>query len=165
MGKNKNPNIQPFLYEGDCSGRFIMLPPDLFESGAFQGLSHAARAFYLCIAAHTATDFERQACFSVMKQYGDIMGHDWDDGYITEKVGGHFGKKTYHTKLFIFPDSHAKNYGYSASYSNKLKSELIEKGFIKIKYAGKGRYTGWSKNATIYAFSNRWKGQEDEEEN
>ena len=48
-------------------------------------------------------------------------------------------------------------YGYKANYAAKLKRELIDNGFIKVKYGGKGKFNGWNENVTVYQFVSDWK--------
>ena len=66
-------------------------------------------------------------------------------------------KGKYHRGYFVFPEGHALEYGFKASYAKQLKAKLIEKGFIRIVAGGKGKKTGYQKNSTLYAFCNEWK--------
>jgi hypothetical protein len=58
---------------------------------------------------------------------------------------------------FVATEKQLVQYGYKKKYISKLKSELIEKGFIKVVYGGKGRYSAWNKNVTVYQFIDAWK--------
>lgn len=159
MGRKKDRSLMPALspLPEHCE-RFAMITTDIFESEAYQGLSHAARNLYLimCINSDTNQQSQRDS-FEVLKQYKTLQGEDIDETALTELAGGRIGKTYIHPQMFIFPAKYGKQYGYSPQYMNKLKQELIQKGFIKVIYQGKGRYTGFTKNATIYRFSNEWK--------
>lgn len=157
MGKRKDkPRIPPYLRGDEYSGNFAMIPPDLFEMEGFKNLTYAARAFYLMIAAHVTSMQQRECLYNALQEYNQILSLGLTEEDIKESA---WGNKRAHTfsRLFVIPESHLKNYGYSAAYANKLKKELIEKGFIKIKYGGKGKYTAWSKNVTVYEFVSEWK--------
>ena len=135
-----------------------MLPPELFESEAFQKLSHAARTFYILLAVHKETDIQRSCLYEALKEYNSLLDLGLSEKDIEEEAKP--GKRTkYSNGYFVIPQKHLEAYGYKAPYASKLKKELIEAGFIKIKYGGKGRYNAWNENITIYQFSGQWKSK------
>ncbi len=152
----KKPHIAPFLYENECSDNFAMIPPDLFESSKFQALSNAARTFYLLLVVHQSSQMQRSCLHETLLTYNDLLQWNKNKEDINLLV---WGNKRTHTfsDLFVIPSKQLKVYGYSDSYATKLKKELLQAGFIKEYCGGKGRYTAWSKNVTIYQFSNKWK--------
>ena len=152
----KKAKIPPYLYKDEVSRNFAMIPPDLLEAEEFQALGHAARLFYITICVHVATEEQRSCCYQTLMAYRDILKLDMSDEDVKYATWGNRRTSTF-SRLFVFPESHMKAYGYTSQYANKLKKELIEHGFIRVKYAGKGKHTGWSKNVTVYEFSDEWK--------
>jgi len=156
MSKKEKPNIPPYLYENEIGRNFAMIPPDLFESEKFQGLTHAGRLFYILLATHTATEIQKSCLYETLKEYNEIMNLGISNDDIKYMTWGN--KRTHQfSRLFVIPANHLHMYGYTESYAYKLKRELITKGFIKAKYGGKGASTAWSKNVTVYEFIDDWK--------
>lgn len=156
--------IPPFLYQNTPSEKFCPMSTDIDENKTFQKLTFGAKYLYKTICASVFSDYERKACKAVILNYAELGylcnddGTPFSDGDIIEKIGGKLGKNhTLHTKWFICPDAFTKKWGLPASTACKLKKELIEKGFIEVVCEGKGRYCGYTKNATIYKFSDKWK--------
>lgn len=155
MGK-KHVDIPPYGYRHEASDRFFMLTTDLFECVEFRKLGNAAQVFYLNLCAHMQTEEQRTCLYSVLKDYREILGKDWSDEELKVMVNGNKRTGTFPT-MFVIPDKHLEQYGYSSSQASNLKKELIEAGFIRVKYGGKGRACGWTRNTTVYEFSFDWK--------
>ena len=158
MGRKKRGKIPPYLLPDpdSYSGNFAMIPPELYESEAFQELGHAARNFLILLAVHSSSAEQKKCLYRTLEEYNELgeMGYTDDDiKFLT------WGNRRTHTAtpLFVIPAKHLKAYGYSPQYANELKNELIKNGFIKVVMGGKGKSMGWSKNVTIYAFCNDWK--------
>lgn len=156
MSRKKEIKIHKWLYSGELSEKFLMLPPDLFEEPAFQALSHAARLFYIVLCVHKETDIQRSCLYKALKEYNTILGLGLTDDDILDEATPN--KRTKYTSgYFVAPIKQLAAYGYKPNYVTKLKKELIEKGFINIKYGQKGKYNGWNENVTVYQFSDKWK--------
>ena len=148
--------IHKWLYSDRVSGKFLMLPPELFEEEAYQELSHAARQLYIVLCVHKETEIQRACLYKALQDYNGIYDLGLTEQDILNEAKPN--KKTrYSNGYFVFPEKHFEAYGYKKSYVTKLKKELIEKGFIKVKYGQKGKYNGWNENVTVYQFSNGWK--------
>lgn len=156
----RKTKIHRWLYSDEVSENFLMLPPDLFEEPAFQDLSHAARLFYIVLCVHKETQIQRSCLYLALKEYNEI----YDLG-LTEKDLSDEAKPNKHTKesythnYFVAPVKQLAAYGYKKNYVTKLKKELIDKGFIQVKYGQKGKYNGWNENVTVYQFSDKWKAK------
>lgn len=135
-----------------------MLPPELFEEPAFQGLSHAARNFYILLNVHKQTEIQRGCLLQALKDYNQIFDLHMTDVDLLDEATPN--KRTKYTHgYFVMPQKHLAMYGYSAQYANKLKKELIDAGFIRTVYGGKGKHSAWSENVTVYQFSDDWKSK------
>lgn len=157
MGRSA-PKIHPWVFRTDASDKFLMLTPDLFEDDAFRELSHAGRLFYLMLCVHKETDLQRRCLLNALREYNEIENLGWTEHDILEEAMPN--KKTRYTHgYFVIPLKHLQQYGYSAQYANKLKNELISKGFIKVVFSGKGKYNAWNLNCTVYQFSDEWKSR------
>ena len=158
MAKGK-PKIPEHLYDVDASllsNRFLMLPPELLESKAFQELSIAARLLYITICTHKQAEIQRACLKNALEDYNRIFDLGMSAGEIYDEATPN--KRTKYSKgYFVFPNKHAEAYGFKKNYCTKLMKELIQKGFIKVAYGGKGKYGGWNTNVTVYQFSNEWK--------
>lgn len=163
MGKQKESRIHKYLYEDTTADRFLMLPPELFESPAFQELSHAGRLFYILLATHKETWAQQTLLQKVLADYNQILNlgmtkEDIENEALPNKKAR--GRHDY----FVAPSQYiADNYGYSMSYITKLKKELMDKGFIKAVYGQKGKYNGWNQNETVYQFISDWKRKDSKE--
>lgn len=157
--KKGNVKIPEYVYDVDASllsNRFLMLPPELFESKAFQELSIAARLLYITICTHKQAEIQRVCLKKSLEEYNHIYELGMSEGEIYDEATPN--KRTKYTNnYFVFPNKHAEAYGFKKNYCTKLMKELIQKGFIKVAYGGKGRYNGWNANVTVYQFSNEWK--------
>lgn len=143
-------------YGLQLSGKFLMLPPELFEEKAFQSLSYGARYFYILLCVHKETDIQRACLYKALQEYNEVCGLGLADIDIQNEAKP--GKRTKITSgYFVAPIKQMQAYGLKKSYITKLKKELMEKGFIKAVYAQKGRFGGWNENVTVYQFSNDWK--------
>ena len=157
MSKTK---IHGWLCPGEVSGRFLMLPPDIYESPQFQALKPAARDFYIFLNAYRETEPQRACLQKVLTEYNRILDLGLSDFEINEEARP--GKHTKYNKgYFVAPLKHLEKHGYKKGYITKLKKELIDKGFIKVVYGGKGRFNGWNQNATVYQFIGNWQRSED----
>lgn len=154
MGKNKK--VPSYLYFDDSDSNFSMITSNLLSSKEFQELSYAGRMFYIVLVTHKNTPEQRNCLYSSLKEYYMILGIDKPDVDI-KCDAGLYPKAIKHSMLFVIPQKQLAQYGYSPQYASKLKKELIEHGFIKIKYGGKGKYNAWNDNVTVYEFTNDWK--------
>ena len=152
---SRDTKIHKWLCPGEVSGRFLMLPPDIYENANFQALKPAARDFYIFLNAYRETEPQRACLHEALTEYNRLEDLGLTEFDINEEARP--GKHTkYNQGYFVAPLKHLEKHGYKKSYVTKLKKELIEKGFIRIAYGGKGRYCGWNQNATIYQFVNTW---------
>jgi hypothetical protein len=94
--------------------------------------------------------------YAALKEYNTILGLGLTDDDILDEATPN--KRTKYTSgYFVAPIKQLAAYGYKPNYVTKLKKELIEKGFISIKYGQKGKFNAWNENVTIYQFSDKWK--------
>lgn len=151
----KNSAIKPWLYAENCSEKFCMLPPELFEEPAFMSLSCAAKLFYILINTHYATNSQRSCLYETLTEYNELCGLGLTEFDIRNEA--FCTKKSKFIKgYFVIPEKHLKSYGYSSQYANKCKKELLNAGFIEVEYGAKDLHKAWTA-VTIYKFSNRWK--------
>lgn len=144
-------SIPKWLYDECCSGFFCMIPPDILESKNFQGLSYAAKIFYITLNIHKNTKRQRDLLYKTLDEYNRIFDLGMSEDRLEDEALPN-RKTKYTSGYFVAPETHMKEYGYSKSYQSKLKRELIKKGFIRIKWGGKGKYSAWDKNVTVYQF-------------
>lgn len=164
---SKKTKLKPYLYNDDAYSNFAMVSSDLFASWQFQDLSHAARSFYLLCAVHKHTGEQSTCLFKALKEYYELKGEEISE-YDLKLYSGQIANAKVQSMYFVIPQSHLGQYGYTAQYANKLKKELIDKGFIKVfaneKKHAKGNVQGanrdFSKRVTIYEFSTDWKRRE-----
>ena len=155
---SKATGIQKWLYADELSGRFLMLPPEIFEEPAFQKLSHAARLFYIVLCVHKETEIQRGCLCKALTEYNQILNlGKTEQDILDEAMPNKRTKPWMKTGLFVAPMKQLEAYGYKANYAAKLKRELIDNGFIKVKYGGKGKFNGWNENVTVYQFVSDWK--------
>lgn len=153
---SSTPKIHKWLYSDELSGKFLMLPPELFEEAAFQKLSHAARLFYIVLCVHKETEIQRRCLYNALRDYNEIYELGLNEEDILNEATPN--KRTKYTSgYFVAPIKQLAAYGYKPNYITKLKKELIDKGFIKVKYGQKGKYNAWNENVTVYQFTNDWK--------
>ena len=142
----------------NMSGVFSMIPPEIFRTEEVKNLSPAGRAFYICLNIHKETLEQQHLLYTVLTEYNNLFGLGLSEIDIFYEAYPFRAKKDNLSHgYFVIPDKHLKQYGYSPQYASKLKKELIKKGFIRIKYGGKGKCSVWSKNVTIYQFIDKWK--------
>ena len=153
---SRTPKIHKWLYSGELSGRFLMLPPELFEDPAFQKLSFTARYFYVALCLNKETECQRACLYKSLEEYNRIFDLGLTEQDIRDEATPNKRTKN-QSGLFVAPVKQMEQYGFKKNYQTKLKKELIQHGFIKVKYGGKGRYGGWNENVTVYQFSNEWK--------
>lgn len=142
----------------DLCGNFLMLPPELLQDDTFNSLKPAAKMFYISIMTYRETVQGRATLLDVLRDYcriGGVSELETLTDFDIENEANPKGK--YQKGYFVFPEAHIKEYGFKPSYAKQLKEILIDKGFIRIVAGGKGKKTGYQKNATLYAFDNRWK--------
>lgn len=162
----KKQSIPPFLCPEEHSEKFVMFPPDLFENEAYNELTYQARQLYLVMAMNTTTQEEQRVCRAVLDWYIQIgVIEDMTEDAKVIKTGGMYQGIYHNAEWFIFRQVDAERKGFpTRSRTDAYKKELCEKGFIKVICQGKGRMSSgkdgtkkFSKNATLYAFSNKWK--------
>lgn len=143
-----------------CPGtptRFLMLPPELYQSEAWQALKPAARDFYVFLNVYRETEQQRACLYETLKAYSRVQDTGLSDYDIENEARPKKGSK-YIQGFFVCPEEHYTEYGYKESYVKKLKKQLIDSGFIKIKFAGIGRVQGFKNNITVYQFISKWQG-------
>lgn len=142
----------------DLCGNFLMLPPELLRDETFKSMKSAYRLYYISILTYRETAQGKATLLDTLKDYCRIGGTPELDNMTEFDIANEVNPKgKYHRGYFVFPESHALEYGFKASYAKKIKATLIEKGFIREVAGGKGKQTGYQKNATLYAFDNKWK--------
>lgn len=163
MASNKT-KLEPYLYDDDAYSNFAMISANLFTAWQFQELSYAARNFYILCAIHKHTPEQSTCLFKALEEFYKLKGEEISE-YDLRLYSGQNPKSKIQDMYFVIPQSQLDQYGISAQYANKLKNELIEKGFIKVfaneKKHSKGNLQGanrdYSKRVTIYEFSTDWK--------
>lgn len=154
MGKDKT-KIHEWLCPGDVSGRFLMLPPELYQSPQWQALKPAARDFYVFLNVYRETEQQRSCLHKVLTAYNSALNIGLTDFDITNEARP--GKHTkYNSGYFVCPEEHFEEYGYKKSYVKDLKKQLIDNGFMRIAYSGIGRVQGFKNNITVYQFTRNW---------
>ena len=154
----KSGGIHGWLYDEEVSGKFLMLPPELFEYPAFQNLSHAARTFYILLNTHKETEMQRACLYEALKTYNQIFDLHMSENDLLDEATPN--KRTKYTSgYFVIPQKHLAMYGYKPAYASKLKKELIEAGFIRVKFGKKLKHNAWNENVTVYQFIDDWKSK------
>lgn len=158
MKKDVNPNIPKWLYpfnRDEISGKFVMIPYELYESPIYEKLSHNARDLYIAINTFRNTDTQRNILFNALTEYNQILclGMTEQDiklqAYPQPKHKGDLG-------YFVAPEKYFIGHGFSSTRFSDGKRELMEHGFFTAKFGGQGRYNGWNKNVTVFRFSSSW---------
>lgn len=149
-------SIHKWLYDGDLSNRFCMIPPELYQAEQWQALTPAARDFYIFLNVYRETEQQRACLFQVLKAYNEYKGLGLSDFDIQNEARPKKGSK-FNSGYFVCPTEHLTEYGYNENYVKKLKRQLIKSGFIERKFIGIGRVLGFKNNITIYQFVNKWK--------
>lgn len=149
--------IHPWLYSDVSVGKFLMLPPELLEEPAYQKLSQAARYFYIVLNVHRETEIQRKCLYNTLHDYNRILDLGMTDFDIENEATPRKHSKNI-KGYFVAPLKHLEMYGYKKSYVTKLKKELIDNGFIRVVYGGKGKRNGWNENVTVYQFIRDWQG-------
>ena len=161
-GKTKSGSATPkYLYEDVTDGKFLMLPPELFESETFNSIKpKSAQLLYILMATHKETDAQRKLLYSKLKEYNEWLDLGMSKETIIAEAFPNKRTKAHSNGLhnyFVFPENHFKKYGWSASGVYKAKNVLIEKGFIEIAFGGKSKIGAFDENVTIYNFVDKWK--------
>ena len=152
-----NTKIHKWLCPGGVSGRFLMLPPELYQSEAWQRLTPAARDFYIFLNVYRETEQQRAALFETLTAYNRVLDLGLSDFDINEESRP--GKHTkYNQGLFVCPKKHLEEYGYKKNTVKGLKKQLIDSGFIKRVYAGIGRAQGFQNHVPVSQFVSAWQG-------
>ena len=154
---SRDTKIHKWLCPGGVSGRFLMLPPELYQSEAWQRLTPAARDFYIFLNVYRETEQQRAALFETLTAYNRVLDLGLSDFDINEEARP--GKHTkYNQGYFVCPIKHLEEYGYKKDTVKGLKKQLIDNGFMKVKYSGIGRVQGFQNNITVYQFISTWQG-------
>lgn len=155
MGKKSIP--KRYCCNEYMSGKFSMVTPELLEHDGFQNLSYGAQMFYIVLLTHKETDQQRSCLFATLKEYNEILNLGMTDVDIRTEATPNARSGNYSHGYFVAPSKQLEQYGYTRANITRLKNELIEKGFIRAAFGGKGKYNGWNKNVTIYQFIDTWK--------
>lgn len=147
----KKPKIPPYLCGDQVPENFAMVPPDIYENEKFQKLNPAAALFYLCLCSYVTSQQQKQTLYNTLKEYNNLLGLGWNDEDIKFKTWGNKRTGEFAT-LFVCPEKHLAQYGYTAQNASKLRKQLVDAGFIKAEYGGKGRYSAWNRNQTVWKF-------------
>ena len=139
---------------------YLQLPCDFLKEKAFLDLPYAARIFYIVLCAHKESA-EQQACLEgTLTKYNEIFGLGMNEHDIQCEARPYKKTSKYtNGNMFVIPESQLEKYGFNSQYANTNKKILEDRGFIEVVYAKKGKYDGWSKNVTVYKFSNKWKSK------
>lgn len=132
-----------------------MLPPELYQSTKWQALKPAARDFYIFLNTYRETEQQRACLFEALTGYNRVLDLGLSDFDIDAEARPNKHTK-YNQGYFVCPEEHYKEYGYKKDYVRKLKKQLIDSGFIRVKYQGLGRALGFKKNITVYQFISDW---------
>ena len=152
--------IHGWLCPGETSGRFLMLPPELFYNPQYQALTPAAGRFYIFLNVYRESEEQRACLFEALTEYNRIYDLGLSDFDIQNEARPTKGSK-YNQGFFVAPMKHLEAAGFKKNYVTKLKKELIDTGFIKIAYGKKGRFNGWNQNTTVYQFIKDWQQAND----
>ena len=151
--------IDKWLYPDEISGRFLMLPPELYEAPQWQHLTPAARDLYIFLNTYRQTEQQRACLHEALTEYNRIFNLGMTEFDINNEARPQKGSK-FNKGYFVAPEKHLTAAGYKKNYVTKLKKQLIENGFIRIAYGGKGKYNAWNQNTTVYQFISEWKRRE-----
>ncbi len=154
MSKSK---IHGWLCPGEVSGRFLMLPIEVYEAPQFQSLTPAARDFYIFLNVYRESEEQRACLYEALTEYNRLYDLGLSDFDIQNEARPGKGSK-FNSGYFVAPMKHLEKHGYKKDYVKRLKRQLIDQGFIKIAYGGKGKYCGFHGNVTIYQFITKWQG-------
>lgn len=155
MGKKSIP--KRYCCRDRMSGKFSMITPELLEHDGFLNLTYGARMFYIVLLTHKETDQQRACLYATLKEYNDILGLNLTDVDLMREATPNARTGDYSKGYFVAPLKQLTQYGYTKSNITKLKTELIDKGFIRIVYNKKGAKCAWNRNVTIYQFIDKWK--------
>lgn len=136
---------------------FTMITADVAQHESFKKLKPAAQMLYIDLCLHKDTPEQRATLESVLRDYNNIYNLNMSEEDI--QAESHPNSRTRYSKgYFVAPQKQICNlYGWKPSYYSKLMDVLIDNGFIRTAYGGKGKYNGWNENATIYQFISDWK--------
>lgn len=154
MAHRKSTKIHSWLCF-ETSGRFLMLPPELYEAPAFQSLNSAERDFYIFLNTYRETEQQRACLYETLTAYNKYLDLGLTDFDINQECRPNKGTK-YNSGFFVCPKSHLEEYGYNENTVKPLKRKLRDKGFIKIAYQGLGAVLGFQNNITVYQFITEW---------
>lgn len=150
--------IDKWLYTEKFDENFLMLPWELYEEEAFIKLNRTPRDFYIALNTFYHTTRQQNLLFANLHRYNElglIHPQMTDEDIANEAFLAR--KYKYRKGLFVAPENDFIKIGFTSGQVSNMKKILEEAGFISIVCGGKGKYDGWSNNATIYKFSNKWK--------
>lgn len=146
--------IHPWLAP-EMTGKFSMIPPELGVHPAFNRLTLAAQLLYIKLNMYKETEQQRRNLYKALKDYNTLYDLGMTDFDIEAEATPRKHTK-YSSGYFVFPEKVHEEWGFTTSYVSKLKKQLIDNGFIRVVYGGKGRYNGWNTNETVYQFIDKW---------
>lgn len=168
MGRKKKETqkLQSYLYFHNPLSNYARITNDLIKAEPFLRLPKGLQKFYLVLVIHSFSEEQLTCLFKTLSEYHARTGKEVTDFDLSVETGTYQRLKNFGSKYFVFPEKHAKEYGYSKqSSSNNLKA-LREKGFIDTycfdkghyKQGKDGKYThDFDRTPTVYQFVDKWK--------
>ena len=164
--KKETQNLQSYLYYKNPLSNYARVTNDLIKSKPFQDLPISLQKFYIVLCIHAFTEEQTTCLYNTLKDYHDMTGNEVTDFDLSVESGSYQRLKNFGSKLFVFPEKQAREYGYSSQYASKCLAALCKRGFIKkycfdkghYKVGADGSYTqDFYKLPTVYKFIDTWK--------
>lgn len=152
---DKKKNLTAWQYCNDPDSIWAKVSIDLLMSEQFQELSKAAQLFYIILIMNKNSYDQSQCLYNALKSYYEAKGEVVDDA-VLKSQSGDYSKSRRFSDLFVIPAKQIERYGFKLPYVNKLKNELMDKGFIELfaNKKGRGKIDSY---VTIYRFVSNWK--------
>ena len=133
MSRSKASKGKPTIdYNASINeSNFGRIYSSMLKSKSYLELSIGAQKMYLVLRAHAQSQDGRRCLY----RYSEVQGKNYTSD-----------------KYFVFPKSHATQYGYKAPNVTKYIKELEAAGFIKTVENNQHRH-----NVNVYAFVSAWK--------
>lgn len=165
-GKKESQGLQSYLYYQNPFSTYARITNDLLKSEPFKQLPKGLQKFYLVLVVHSFSEEQLTCLHETLKEYHRRTGNEVSDFDISVETGTYQRLKNFGSRYFVFPEKHAKEYGYSKQLSSNNLKALIEKGFIDIFCFDKGHYRkgvdgnythDFDRTPTVYQFVDKWK--------
>lgn len=155
---DKTP-MPPYMRSNDTiTPRWVPIPCDLVTSPQYKKLNHRTARLLIDLYIRQADGQQQNCLYRALTDYNQIydLGMTEDD---ISRESYHINIKgnKYSAGLFTASRKQMEDYGFIPSAVTRCMEELEEAGFIETVWNGKGRYSAWDKNQTVYVFSDKWR--------